>query len=110
MKCTRNNDKTDLITADNNAYGLFWRGFQERQRFTKPGSAMAAAGFDPLAFGNAEVVLDGGVGGDSPANPDVFPEHGLYPLPATPGPEHDAARRPHQHKPRCHGEADLMGR
>ena len=72
MKCMRNNDKTDLISADNVAYGLFWRGFQERQRFTKPGSAMAAAGFDPLAFGSAEVILDGGLGGDSPANRMYF--------------------------------------
>ena len=72
MKTTRNNDKVDLIAADNVFYGLFWSQFQDRQRFTKPGSAMAAAGFDPLAFGNAEVVLDGGLDGDAPANRAYF--------------------------------------
>ena len=72
MKTTRGNDKVDLITADNVAYGLFWSQFQERQRFTSSTSMMAKAGWESLAFNSADVVLDGGVGGGSPANRMYF--------------------------------------
>ena len=72
MKTKRNNDKVDLITADNVAYGLFWFGFQDRQRFTNDGSKMAKAGFEGLKFNSADVILDGGLDGDSPANRMYF--------------------------------------
>ena len=71
LKCVRNNDKTDLITADNEAYGHFWASMSERQRFTKE-SGMAKAGWDSLMFNTAEVVLDGGIGGSSPSHRMYF--------------------------------------
>ena len=70
MKTTRGQDRTDLITADNVSYGLFWSGFTERQRYTNPGSKMAD--WEPMAFGKADVVLDGGLEGSSPANRMYF--------------------------------------
>ena len=60
----------DLITADNVSYGLFWSGFTERQRYTNPASKMAD--WEPMAFGKADVVLDGGLEGSSPANRMYF--------------------------------------
>ena len=41
LKCCRNNDKPDLITADNEAYGHFWASMTERQRFTGSTGKMA---------------------------------------------------------------------
>ena len=46
LKTTRNNDQTDLITADNQAYEHFWASMTERQRFTGSTSKMAKAGWE----------------------------------------------------------------
>ena len=70
MKTTRGSDRVDLITADNVAYGLFWSNLQERQRYTNPRSKMVD--WEPMAFGKADVILDGGLGGSSPANRMYF--------------------------------------
>ena len=65
LKCCRNNDKPDLITADNEAYGHFWASMTERQRFTGSTGKMAKSGWPSMMFNTAEVVLDGGIGGSS---------------------------------------------
>ena len=72
LKTTRNNDGTDLITADNEAYGHFWASMTERQRFTGSTGKMAKAGWNSMMFNNAEVVLDGGIGGSSPGHRMYF--------------------------------------
>ena len=75
LKCQRNNDKTDLITADNEAYGHFWASMTERQRFSSANTgSMAKAGWSSMMFNTAEVVLDGGIGGSSSRPSDVLPE------------------------------------
>lgn len=60
----RNMDKPDLIPAGNTAYRHYWGALQVQQRFMNPD--MAKAGFTNLKFLNADVVLDGGVGGSAP--------------------------------------------
>ena len=70
MKTTRGSDRVDLITADNVAYGLFWSSLTERQRYTNPRSKMVD--WEPMAFGKADVILDGGKDGSSPANRMYF--------------------------------------
>ena len=70
VRLCRNRDKPDLIMADNDAYVAFWSSLQEQQRFTDP--KMAEMGFQNIRFNTAEVVLDGGIGGDMPANQMYF--------------------------------------
>ena len=72
LKTTRNADQTDLITADNEAYGHFWASMTERQRFTGSTGKMAKAGWNSMMFNSAEVVLDGGIGGSSPGHRMYF--------------------------------------
>ena len=66
----RGRDRPDLIVADNNYYGLFWASLQTIQRVTS--DKMATAGFTSLKFVDADVVLDGGVGGGCPVNHMYF--------------------------------------
>jgi hypothetical protein len=65
LSLCRNRDKPDLIVADNTYYGYYWASLQAQQRFSN--EKLAAAGFDNLKFMGADVVPDGGVGGDAPA-------------------------------------------
>ena len=70
LKCCRGMDKVDLIVADNVFYNQYWNGLQEQQRFT---SDKGNGGFKgSLMFNSAEVVADGGVGGDAPASTMFF--------------------------------------
>lgn len=66
----RNNDAPDLILADNNYYNRYLAGLQVIQRITS--DEMASAGFTSLKYMNADVVLDGGYGGNCPANHMYF--------------------------------------
>ena len=66
IKICRNRDKVDLIAAGNNTYQKYWSSLQNQQRFQSPG--MAKMGFSSLKFDNADVILDGGVGGSLGAN------------------------------------------
>lgn len=66
----RNRDKPDLIVGDNVTYVAFWGALQQNQRFTN--EALATAGFNNIKFNTADVVLDGGVGGDAPTNTMFF--------------------------------------
>lgn len=66
----RNADKPDLIVADDNYYSFFEQSQVAIQRMTK--SDMADAGFQALKFHSADVVFDGGLGGDCPTNRMYF--------------------------------------
>ena len=70
IKLCRNQDKTDLIVADDVMYGRFWKDLQDQERFTSQG--MARAGFTSLKFSSADVVLDGGIGGSTPTRTMFF--------------------------------------
>lgn len=74
LQLVRGTDRTDLIIADANYYGFYLSSLQAIQRITDP--KMAGSGFTSLKFfgagGDADVVLDGGVGGACPADTMYF--------------------------------------
>lgn len=74
LSLVRGTDKTDIIIADGNYYGHYLSSLQAIQRITS--EEMAGAGFTSLKYygaGNAaDVVLDGGQGGNCPANTMYF--------------------------------------
>lgn len=57
----RGSDRPDLIIADNNYWAVFVQSLQVIQRFTDP--RQAELGFPSQKFFDADVVLDGGIGG-----------------------------------------------
>ena len=65
-----NNDHPDLIVADNNYWRLYLESLQAIQRIQD--DKMAQAGFQNLKYMGADVVLDGGRGGDAPTNHMYF--------------------------------------
>lgn len=70
VQLVRNRDKTDLIVFDDDYYEKYWASLQTQQRFTN--ARLAEAGFDNLKFNTADVVLDGGEGGDAPSQHGYF--------------------------------------
>jgi len=74
LSLVRGTDRTDLIVADGNYYNFYLSSLQAIQRITDP--EMAASGFTSLKYyghgGSADVVLDGGQGGNCPANTMYF--------------------------------------
>lgn len=70
VKCVRNNDKPDLILADNAYWLLYLASLQSIQRITN--DKMAQAGFQNLKYMSADVVLDGGLDGNCPTNHMYF--------------------------------------
>lgn len=70
LQVVRGTDKPDLIIADNNYYRLYWESLQAIQRITSDDNAMA--GFTSLKYMDADVVFDGGYGGDAPTNHMYF--------------------------------------
>ena len=70
LSVSRNADRPDLIVADNTYFGYYWTSLQANQRFSN--EKMAAAGFDNLRFMGADVLFDGGQGGDAPASHMYF--------------------------------------
>lgn len=62
----RGNDRPDLIIVDSVLWGLYTASLQLIQRFTS--SESANLGFVTQKFMDADVVLDGGIGGFCPAN------------------------------------------
>lgn len=66
----RGNDRPDLIVLDNAYWALFMASLQPLQRFTDPSSANL--GFPSIKFMDADVVLDGGIGGYCPASTGFF--------------------------------------
>lgn len=70
LLCSRNADRPDLIVADNLYFRYYWESLQANQRFTN--EKLGAAGFDNLKFMGADVLFDGGQGGDAPASHMYF--------------------------------------
>jgi len=70
LRLVRGNDKTDLIVADGNYYGLYVNSLQAIQRVTSEDTA--AGGFASIKFYGggmaADVVMDGGIGASATAN------------------------------------------
>jgi len=71
LNTKRNRDKPDLIVADDTYYRYYWESLQAIQRINDD-SKSAARGFPSLNFMGADVVCDGGQGGDAPANHMYF--------------------------------------
>jgi len=70
-RTSRGSDVVDLIVLDNKFWGFFMSSLQNLQRF--PGSSkMAELGFVATKFMNADVVLDGGIGGNVPTATGYF--------------------------------------
>lgn len=71
-RCSRGNDKPDLIVADNTNFNHYLNSLQANQRYAD--EKRASAGFATLQFwgGAADVVLDGGIDGGCPANHFYF--------------------------------------
>lgn len=70
-KCSRGSDVTDLIVLDNNFWAFFMASLQNIQRITTD-SEMAQLGFVTTKYMNADVVLDGGIGGGVPTGSGYF--------------------------------------
>lgn len=62
----RGQDRPDLILMDNVYWGMYMQSLQAQQRFTDP--QKAKLGFPTIKFMDADVVLDGGIGGNTPAS------------------------------------------
>lgn len=71
VQLVRGTDKPDLIVADNNYFRFYLESMQAIQRVAS--EEMTSAGFASLKFmgGAADVVLDGGRGGNAPSNPGI---------------------------------------
>lgn len=65
LNTTRNRDRPDLIVADNTYFNYYWQSLQAIQRISN--ADLGKAGFSNLKFMDADVVFDGGQGGDAPA-------------------------------------------
>lgn len=61
----RGSDRPDLIVLDNTYWTYYMTSLQAQQRFTDPASG--SLGFPTVKFMDADVVLDGGIGGYCPA-------------------------------------------
>jgi hypothetical protein len=57
----RGMDRPDLIVVDNFMWGVYLASLQAQQRFT--GTETAKLGFPTIKYMDADVVLDGGIGG-----------------------------------------------
>ena len=66
----RGRDRCDLIVLDNVYWGFYMASLQAIQRFTTSGDANL--GFISVKFMDADVVLDGGIGGFMPASTAYF--------------------------------------
>jgi len=64
-KLQRGMDRPDLIMVDNVFWGAYVASLQAQQRFTSAESA--TLGFPSVKFMDADVVLDGGIGGFCPS-------------------------------------------
>lgn len=70
-RCTRGRDTPDLVVVDNIFWGFYLASLQTNQRF-EGDAEMAKLGFTTIKYMNADVVLDGGIGGDAPTNHAYF--------------------------------------
>jgi hypothetical protein len=72
LNTSRGKDHPDLIVSDNTLFRYYWESLQTIQRITN--TKMAEAGFQNLQYMGADVVFDGGIGGNCPANHMYFLE------------------------------------
>lgn len=70
LAASRNKEHPDLIVMDNEYFREYWASLQANQRFTN--EKLSGTGFDNLKFMNADVVFDGGLGGDCPSQHAYF--------------------------------------
>lgn len=70
LKCSRGVDKPDLIVTDDYLYDLYEQALQPQQRFNDP--KLAEAGFQNLKYKGADVIFDGGQGGNCPTKHMYF--------------------------------------
>jgi len=63
VRCTRGNDRPDLIVTDNNGWTVYNQSLHAIQRITNTDSDLGKAGFLNLKFMDSDVVLDGGYQG-----------------------------------------------
>lgn len=68
--CVRGSDHPDLIMGGSTIFNTFLASLQTIQRITDP--KMAQAGFTSVRYMNADVVLDGGIGGNATATDMYF--------------------------------------
>jgi len=66
----RNMDRPDLIVADSTVWSAYMESLQALQRFTSPETGNL--GFPSIKFMDADVCLDGGIGGFCPAGTAFF--------------------------------------
>jgi hypothetical protein len=66
----RGTDRPDLIMCDSTVWATYMSSLQAIQRFTSPD--VGNLGFPSLKFMDADVVLDGGIGGFAPAGTAFF--------------------------------------
>lgn len=69
-KCTRGADHPDLILADDILWSMYMATLQTIQRVTD--SSSASLGFPAVKYMGADVVLDGGIGGNATASTMYF--------------------------------------
>jgi hypothetical protein len=69
-KTCRGSDHIELIMVDNAYWAFYMASLQNMQRFTDSG--MAKLGFPSVAYMQADVVLDGGIGGFAPVKTAYF--------------------------------------
>ncbi len=66
----RGTDRPDMIAMDNVMWAFYMASLQAQQRFTSP--EVGNLGFPTLKFMDADVVLDGGIGGYAPSKTAFF--------------------------------------
>ncbi|GAG05123.1 unnamed protein product, partial [marine sediment metagenome] len=66
----RGMDRPNLIVMDNAFWAIYIASLQSQQRFNS--SSKAVRGFPTIAYMDADVVLDGGIGGFAPAGTAYF--------------------------------------
>lgn len=77
LATARGRDRVDLIVADNEAFDYYQSALQAIQRITNDtGQGLAGAGFTTLKYfgagASADVVFDGGIGGNMPEKTMYF--------------------------------------
>lgn len=77
LATARGSDRVDLIVADNDAFDFYQGALQAIQRITNDtGQGLAGAGFTTLKYfgagASADVVFDGGIGGNMPSKTMYF--------------------------------------
>jgi hypothetical protein len=69
-RLVRGSDRPDLIVFDSVLWGIYVASLQAQQRFTQ--AETGKLGFPSLKYMDADIVLDGGIGGFCPASTGFF--------------------------------------